>query len=101
MSDPLDGPITATQMAHLLRDLKEDSARDLDRRFAEQDTRIERRLADQTSELEAIITAAVLGGADNVKRHIDRRLDALADRVEKLEGGGEDPYRAPTRNDLG
>lgn len=101
MSDPLDGPITAKQMALLLGELKQDFGRGLDTRFAEQDARIERRLAEQTSELEGIVTAAVLGGADNVKRHLDRRLDDLTERVKKLEGGVEDPYRAPSRNDLG
>ena len=101
MSDPLDGPITGKQMAQLLRELREDAASDLDARFTAQDERIRRQFAEQTSELEAVIQSAVKGSESNVKQHLDKRLDDLAERVDRLEGGGEDPYRAPTGNDLG
>lgn len=100
MSDPLDGPVTGRQMVSLLREFREDFTRDvdarIDRRFAEQDARLERRLSAQTADLNDVITAAVLGGAENVKRHVDRRIDDLSDRVDRLEGyTGEPISRKP------
>ena len=68
----------------------------MDRRFADQDARLERWLSTQTADLNAAITAAVLGGAENVKRHVDWRIDDLSDRVDRLEGyTGEPISRKP------
>ena len=84
MSDPLDGPITAKQMAALLDELKEDFGAQLDRR-----------LATHTLELDDIIVAAVKGGVDNVKNHLDRRIGDLAERVERLESNGTGTRHKP------
>lgn len=96
MSDPGDRPITFGQVVTLLREFRQDLSANLDKRAADQDARFERRLSAQTADLNDVITAAVLGGAENVKRHVDRRIDDLSDRVDRLEGyTGEPLSRKP------